>query len=194
MNEPRENRTGVKKYLPLIAVLTILILMIVVLRAEGRIWWCELGDYAPYVNDAWSRHTSQHLFDPYSFTHILHGVLFCGLIALVFRKLASAWRFVVAVLAESAWEVLENSNQIIGHYRANTASLEYFGDSVFNSVGDVLACGLGFWIAYKLGWLRSIIFFLLTEIALIFWIHDSLLINILMLVYPVEWIKNWQIR
>ncbi len=180
-------------YFPWITSVAVLALTIFILWFQGRIWWCKLGDYAIYINDAWnSSHTSQHLLDPYSFTHILHGVLFFWLTLIVFRSLSPAWRFSISIFVESVWEVLENSSYIIEKYRENTASLDYFGDSIFNSIGDVLACALGFIIAYKLGWRRSIIFFLLIEIVLIFWIHDSLLINIIMLIHPVEAIKNWQ--
>ena len=189
----RENQTIRFNFKTLLTTAAILVVMIVTLRVQGRIWWCKLGDYAPYINDAWSPHTSQHLFDPYSLTHVLHGVLFCGIAWLIFSKLHQNWRFCVAILAEAAWEILENSNAVIAHYRANTASLDYYGDSIFNSVGDVLACGFGFWLASKFGWKLSIVFFLLTEIVLVFWIRDSLLINIVMLTCPIEWIKTWQI-
>lgn len=182
-----------QNYLPLVLSITVPILMIVVLRLQGRIWWCKLGDYSIYVNEAWnSSHTSQHLFDPYTFTHILHGVLFFWLAGLLFSRLSAAWRFFIAVFAESSWEVLENSSYIIEKYRENTASLDYFGDSIFNSVGDVLVCALGFWIAFKLGWWKSLAFFLLVEIVLLLWIRDGLLLNILMLIYPIDGIKNWQ--
>ncbi|MEP6902084.1 MAG: DUF2585 family protein [Actinomycetota bacterium] len=190
-----EKISSKQNYLPLILTLAAMILMIAVLRAEGRIWWCKLGDYSIYVNQAWnSSHTSQHLFDPYSFTHILHGVLFFWLTAFVFSRLSAAWRFFIAISAEASWEILENSQFIIEKYRANTASLDYFGDSIFNSVGDVLACAFGFGIAYKLGWWKSLIFFLLLEIVLLWWIRDGLLLNILMLIYPIDAIKTWQMN
>ena len=157
-----------QNYLPLILSFTATILMVVVLYSQGRLWWCKLGDYSIYVNEAWnSSHTSQHFLDPYSLTHVLHGVLFFWLAAFVFSRLSGAWRFFIAMSAEAAWEVLENTNYIIEKYRATTASFDYFGDSIFNSVGDVLACAFGFWIAQKLGWWKSLIFFLLVEIVLL---------------------------
>jgi hypothetical protein len=97
-----------------------------------------------------------------------------------------------AVLAESAWEVLENSRYVIDRYREATASLEYTGDSIANSIGDVISCFTGFLIAFKLRFWKSIAFFLLVEIALILTIKDSLLINIIMLLYPIEALKVWQ--
>lgn len=194
MSEIVENNINSKKSFPFWLVSSaVLLSMIFLLRLQDRIWWCSLGDYAPLTLDAWSRHTSQHIFDPYTLTHVLHGVLFFWLINLLFRRASSAAQFSLAILAETAWEVLENSNAVINHYRRNTASLDYFGDSVFNSVGDVFACAVGFFIARKLGWRRSLAFFLLTEILLIFWIRDSLLLNIIMLIHPFDSIKSWQI-
>lgn len=179
--------------LPLILGVVIAIVMALVLWSQGRIWWCKSGDWAIYINAAWrSSHTSQHLLDPYTFTHILHGVMFFWIASLIFSRLSVGWRFFIAMLAESAWEVLENSSFIIEKYRENTASLDYFGDSIMNSVGDVLACAVGFWIAYKLGWWRSLISFVIVELVLLLWIRDSLMLNILMLVYPSDAIKQWQ--
>ncbi len=98
----------------------------------------------------------------------------------------------VAVVGESLWELLENSKYVIEKYRENTASLEYFGDSIANSVGDVIACIAGFYAAYRLGVWRSIIVFVVVEVILLLTIRDSLLINIIMLIYPLEAIKIWQ--
>ena len=189
---PANNFNSKNVFLPRLAILSIPILMILLLLLQGRIWWCKTQDYAPWTSDAWSSHTSQHLLDPYTLTHVLHGVLFLWLINLLFRRMKLVWQFFIAITIESAWEVLENTNAVIEHYRQNTASLDYFGDSVFNSLGDVTACAAGFFIAYKLGWWRSLIFFLLTEILLLFWIRDSLLLNILMLIYPLDSVKSWQ--
>ena len=193
MVENSENNSSKQNFLPWILTFAATLLMMFLLRVEGRIWWCKLGDYSIYVNEAWnSSHTSQHFLDPYTFTHILHGVMFFWLAGLLFSKLSAAWQFFIAIFVECAWEVLENTNAVIEKYRENTASLDYFGDSIFNSVGDVLACVVGFWIAHKLGWWRSLIFFLLVEIFLLIWIRDGLLLNILMLIYPIEGIKSWQ--
>lgn len=167
--------------------------MVVALSAQGRLWWCKSGDFAPYINDAWnSSHTSQHLFDPYSFTHVLHGVLFFWLITLVFKRLGGAWQAALAVCLECAWEVLENSSFVIDKYRENTASLDYFGDAILNSAGDVVACAVGFAIAFTLGPLRSLLFFFAVELILLLWIRDGLLLNIVMLIYPLESVKQWQ--
>ncbi|QQS43235.1 MAG: DUF2585 family protein [Acidobacteriota bacterium] len=160
----------------------------------GRIWWCELDSPIYLVTfDAWSSHTSQHLFDPYALTHLLHGFLFLWGANLLFRgKIAFSWLLLVCVFGEAVWEVIENSPSIIERYRANTASLDYFGDSIANSIGDVASCVLGFIAAYKLRFWKSLAVFVLIELFLIFTIRDSLLINIVMLLWPIEAIKVWQ--
>lgn len=194
MSENEEEIVWKTGSLPLIASIAVAVVMALVLWGQGRIWWCKSGDFAIYINAAWnSSHTSQHLLDPYSFTHILHGVMFFWITGLIFSRLNGGWRLFIAILAEAGWEVLENSSFIIEKYRENTASLDYFGDSIMNSVGDVMACAVGFWIAYKVGWWRSLIFFILTELCLLLWIRDSLLLNIVMLIYPLDWIKSWQL-
>ncbi|MFL6467159.1 MAG: DUF2585 family protein [Pyrinomonadaceae bacterium] len=180
-----------------IAVLSICVaigtVMAAILRFDGRVWWCKSGDRAIYIHDAWnSSHTSQHLLDPYAFTHILHGVLMFWIAGLIFKNLSAYWQLAIAALAEAGWEIFENSNYVIEKYRANTAALDYFGDSIANSIGDLLACLLGFWIAAKLGWWKSFAFFLAVELLLLIWIRDSLLLNIVMLVYPIDSLKTWQ--
>lgn len=168
--------------------------MAIIRDAEGGIWWCK-WDSPIYIwsSDIWSKHNSQHLFDPYAFTHVLHGFIFYWLARLIFRKRISfAWTLFAAVLGESIWELIENSRYVIELYRANTASLEYFGDSIANSIGDVIACFTGFYVAYRMQVWRSIIVFFLIEIILVLTIKDSLLINIIMLIHPIEAIKTWQ--
>lgn len=187
------SEVGKNDRLPYLLSAAAVALMALVLNFQGRAWWCKFGDYRIYVNEAWnSSHTSQHLFDPYSLTHILHGVAFFWLAVLILPRAPAAWRFFAAVAAEACWEILENSNYIIQQYRENTASLDYFGDSILNSVGDVAATVIGFWITIKIGWRWSLLFFLLVEATLLLWIRDSLLLNILMLIYPIDWIKAWQ--
>ncbi len=178
---------------PVLACLAIVIVAVVILNFQGRVWWCQVGDYVPWSWDIWSAHNSQHVIDPYLFTHILHGVLEFWLIELVFWKVPLAWRFVIAIFIESSWEVAENSTYIINRYREETVSLNYFGDSIINSFVDIAACAFGFFIAYKIRFWKSLALFMLTEIILILTIRDSLIINVIMLVYPVEAIKLWQI-
>jgi Protein of unknown function (DUF2585) len=171
----------------------IAVIMAIVLRFNGRIWWCKMGDWAIYVNEAWnSSHTSQHFFDPYSLTHVLHGVLGFWLAGLLLKNYNKTVWVIVTLAVEAAWEILENSNFIIEKYRENTASLDYFGDSIANSIGDLIACAAGFLIALKLGVWRSLVFFVIVELLLLVWIRDGFLLNILMLIYPLDSIKAWQ--
>ena len=167
--------------------------MIVLLRVEGRSFFCTTCDqFAIWIGDTCSSSTSQQLFDPYSFTHVLHGFLFFWLIALLFKRITPAWQFWLALFLEAAWEVFENTKFVIDKYRTETAALGYQGDTIVNSLGD-LACALaGFLVARQLGVRRSLIVFALVELVLILWIHDSLLLQIVMLVQPVEAIKSWQ--
>jgi hypothetical protein len=124
--------------------------------------------------------------------------MFAGILLVLFRyvikhNVATAWRLVIALAAEAAWEILENTNTVIDRYRATTAFLGYHGDTVVNSIGDILCCGIGVLIARKLGWLRSLPIFIATEILLLFWIRDSLLLEILMLIYPLDAVRQWQL-
>lgn len=119
--------------------------------------------------------------------------MFAGLLLLVTRKLPTSWRLCIALALEGLWEIIENTNAVIDRYREATASLGYRGDSVANSVGDILCCGVGLLIARKLGWLRSLPIFIATEIVLLIWIRDSLILEIIMLIYPIEGIKAWQL-
>ena len=124
--------------------------------------------------------------------------MFAGILLLLFRYLikrnvSTSWRLVIALAAEAAWEILENTNAVIDRYRATTAFLGYHGDTVMNSLGDILCCGVGVWIARKLGWLRSLPIFVATEIILLFWIRDSLVLELIMLIHPIDAIKTWQL-
>lgn len=176
----------------IIATALVLLAMIVLLHAEGRMFLCACGQFAVWISDWCSSNTSQQLLDPYSFTHILHGFLFFWLIALVFRRMPRAWQIWLALLLESAWEVFENTSFIINKYRTETAALGYQGDTIVNSLGDLACALIGFLVAQQLGLRRSLIVFVLIEVILIFWIHDSLLLQLLMLVRPIEAIKLWQ--
>lgn len=186
-----ENRNN---YLPWLLMSAAVLLTIFILHWQGRIWWCKWDNPSLlWSSDAWSKHSSQHLFDPYSFTHVLHGLIFYAAARLIFRgRLSFNWLLLFAVSVESVWEILENSKAVIERYRAATVSLDYFGDSVANSFGDILSCAVGFLLARKLAFRYSLLLFAVIETILIFTIRDSLLINILMLIYPIEWIKMWQ--
>ncbi len=200
MNSAAENRDRLfafadwRDYLPWILMFLTVGLTIFQLHNQGRIWWCK-WDSPLYLwsGDAWGKHNSQHFLDPYSFTHILHGFLYCWFLTLIFgKRIAFKWLLLIAILVESAWEILENTDSVIERYRTATLALDYFGDSILNSFGDIVSCTAGFIIARKLGFRRSFVLFILIEIVLILWIHDSLLINIIQLIHPFDAIKTWQ--
>ena len=177
---------------PVIGVIVVLLLMGLALSAEGRMFFCACGEFKFWVGDTCSSSNSQQLFDPYSFTHVLHGFLLFWLIALLFRNLAPSWQFVLALALEGAWEVFENTKFVIERYRAETAALGYQGDTVVNSFGDLACAALGFVAARKLGLRWSLVVFLLLELVVVLWIHDSLLLQLLMLIRPIAAIKWWQ--
>jgi hypothetical protein len=163
-----------------------------VLLAMGRLPVCKCG-IGLWEGSAWSSATSQHLADPYSFSHVLHGILFFGVLTLLWKRSTVKQRLFVALLLEMAWEVLENSPLIIERYRAATASLDYEGDSVLNSLGDLLCCMGGFWLAWKLPLKWTIATVIAIELIMLALIRDNLTLNIVMLIHPIEAIREWQI-
>jgi len=182
---------------PVIAIAASLFLLALLLWLEGRFVFCTCGVFRVWSGDTCSSTNSQQLFDPYSFTHILHGFLLFWLVALSARgikarQLAPAWQLWLALTLEAAWEVFENTPFVIERYRAETAALGYTGDTIVNSFGDVTCAVVGFLVARRLGVKRAVIVFLVLELILILWIHDSLLLQLLMLIHPIQTIKLWQ--
>jgi len=191
------SRQSTGKILPPILIALIFVAVGLQLHHQGRFWYCGCSNFF-WTSDAWGSLTSQTFFDPYAFTHLMHGFMFAGILLLLFRYLikrnvSTSWRLVIALAAEAAWEILENTNAVIDRYRATTAFLGYHGDTVMNSIGDILCCGVGVLIARKLGWLRSLPIFVATEIILLFWIRDSLVLELIMLIHPIDAIKTWQL-
>jgi hypothetical protein len=148
--------------------------------------------FAWWEGDIWSPAQSQRAADPYSFTHIAHGLLFYGLLWLVARRTRLSTRFAAAVILEAAWEVLENSPIIIDRYRAVTISLGYVGDSVLNSLSDVVMMAIGFLLAARLPVWTTVALLVLMEVALLVWVRDNLILNIIMLIHPIDAIREWQ--
>lgn len=177
---------------PVALVCILMLLAVVYLRWQGRIWWCACGGLNPVSIHVNSQHNSQHLVDPYSLSHVLHGILFFGVLWLFRRHLSLAMRAAIAATIEIGWEMLENSPIVINRYRAATVSLGYTGDSIVNSLGDVASFILGFYLARKLGLWWSIAIFLVVELLMLWLMRDNLTLNVLMLLWPIDAIRKWQ--
>jgi hypothetical protein len=181
-----------QKYWPALAMLAAVIAAAILLHLEGRLWMCACGSIQIWSGQVCSANNSQHLLDPYSFTHVLHGFLFFWLLIWPARRLSAGWQMALAVAIEACWEVFENTNFVIERYRTATAALGYNGDTVVNSFGDILCCLIGFIVARRLGLRRSLIVFAVLEVVLIIWIKDSLLLEILTLIIPIDAVRAWQ--
>jgi len=160
----------------------------------GRHPICTCGTIDLWVDARDSPNTSQMLADWYSLSHIVHGLLFYGLLWLAFRRGPAEWRFVVAVLIEAAWEVTENTPMVIDRYRATTAALGYSGDSVLNSMSDILMMALGFLAARKLPVWVSIALLIALEVIPLLVIRDNLTLNVWALLAPNPAVQAWQAR
>ncbi|TSA37037.1 MAG: DUF2585 family protein [Verrucomicrobiaceae bacterium] len=161
-------------------------------RWMGRSVFGPDGKPGLWEGSIWSSECSQRLADAYSFSHIGHGFVFFALLWLVARRVPLRFRYLAAVIVEAGWEMLENSPIIINRYRDATMALGYSGDSIFNSLSDVLMMSFGFLLAWRLPVWASVVLFLAMEIGCALWVRDNLTLNVIMLIHPIEAIKLWQ--
>lgn len=163
----------------------------VLLYVEGRPAWCTSG--LAVWSAAWTSSTSQNFLDPYSFSHVLHGIIFFWLLRPLADRVTLPWRMVAAIALEIGWELLENSPWVIERYRQDTAAFDYTGDSILNALGDVLAAAVGFAIASRFSWRVSVALFVVFELGMLWLARDNLTLNVIMLIHPIEAIKAWQL-
>jgi hypothetical protein len=173
-------------------ILAVVALAAILELAMGRTPVYEHGPVRLWSGEVQSDQNSQQIADPYTLTHVSHGVVLYGLTRLALGPSRSWLRATVTVALEAAWEVLENTDLVIERYRVETISLDYYGDSVLNSVCDVLACVIGFGLTARLPTRVTIIGVLVFEAVLAIWIRDNLALNVIMLIRPIEAIRSWQ--
>jgi len=175
------------------AVVLVVVLLAAALELKmGRAPTYRNGPVRLWSGDINSDQNSQQFLDPYSLTHVVHGVVFYGLTRVVLPVASFPACALVVVTVEAAWEVYENTDQIINRYRAETVSRGYYGDSILNSMSDILMCVIGLMLARRLPVAATVVGAVTIEAILALWIRDNLTLNVIMLVHPIKAIRLWQ--
>ncbi|EHL97392.1 hypothetical protein HMPREF9946_04188 [Acetobacteraceae bacterium AT-5844] len=173
-------------------ILAMLAGMAAIQLAMGRVPICTCGTVKLWHGEVNSAENSQQLMDWYTLSHVIHGLLFYGATRVLFPRRGLPFRAVIATVIEVAWEIVENSPLIINRYREATIALGYTGDSVVNSVADVVAMLVGFALAARLPVWLSVVLGIAMELVALAVIRDNLTLNVLMLVWPLDSVRNWQ--
>ena len=175
-----------------LVVLGIMVAQALVLRLMGRVWICSCGTVRLWVGDIWSPELSQQLFDWYTPSHIVHGILFYGVLRLVLPRAPVLVRLAIAAGIEGAWEIAENSPWVIEAYRQQALAAGYTGDSILNSLLDMVSMMTGFAVARLLPWKATVALVLVLEIGAAVVVRDNLTLNILNFVHRFPGIEAWQ--
>jgi len=166
----------------------------VVLHLLGRVWICACGTIRLWVGDMHSSELSQQILDWYTPSHVIHGILFYGLLHLLMPRTPVLTRLAIAVGIEAAWEIAENSPAVIEEYRKQATAAGYTGDSILNSLLDTVAMMTGFALARLLPWQATVALALAAEIVVGAIVHDNLTLNILNFIHRFPAIEAWQRR
>lgn len=177
----------------LLASAAIIGLVVWILFAMGRPPVCKCGIIRLWYGGRDELETSQHFTDYYTYSHVLHGIIFYWVLSVLAQgRLSVAARLLIATTVEGIWEIVENTPWIINRYRTGTISSDYLGDSILNSLGDMLAMVFGFLLSARLpGWV-TVFLLIVTEVVMLYYLRDNLTLNIIMLLYPMDWIRQWQ--
>jgi len=176
----------------IIILISLIFLQVIVLLFLGQPWICECKYIKFWEGDISSSGSSQHIADWYTFSHIIHGLVFYGILWFLFPKMPVKYRFLFALGIEVSWELFENTPFIINAYRQQALAQGYIGDSILNSVFDTLFTLLGFGFAMLMPVWTSFVFVIAIEVFVAYSIHDNLTLNIINFIYQFEFIRLWQ--